>query len=165
MPARTRGWARGLGLGLAFGVGAVFAGARPASAQFPAVGTGFGSPPGAAAAMSGNPFLSPYGNPFLNPALTQQSMTPGSAGLYFFAAQQATGGIGSGRLSGSRPLPGSPAGLPAAGRNAATDPAPRGLSNRPGAGAARYFAREFPAKAEPKGYYKRQVRQFPSIGR
>jgi hypothetical protein len=118
-----------------------------------------------------NPFMNPYANPFLNPMMTQTPVSPGNAALYFLAAQQMSGGIGSGRISGSRPAPG-------AGRNGAkggpgtqanggpNTPATRGASNRPGALAARYFDQNFPTtNSGPKRYYDRQTRQFPAIGR
>src|SRR5690242_16903078 len=68
--------------------------ARPAEAQ---VGTrpNYG-------AMYGNPYANPYANPFLNPYMTQVPVQ-GNPALYFLAAQQQNGGIGSGRLSGTRP--------------------------------------------------------------
>ena len=50
-----------------------------------------------------NPYMNPYTNPFLNPYATQYPMSGPDAALSFLAAQQATGGLGSGRLSGVRP--------------------------------------------------------------
>ncbi len=61
-----------------------------------------------------NPYATPYANPFLNPYLTQMNATPQNAALYLFAAQQATGGIGSGQLSGVRPGPRTPRHIPQA---------------------------------------------------
>jgi hypothetical protein len=83
--------------------------------------------------MLANPYANPYLNPFLNPYMAQYSTSPGNAALFFFAAQQANGGIGSGRLSGVRPVATSPA------RSAQARMAR--ASDVPGAGAARYFNR------------------------
>ena len=47
--------------------------------------------------------MNPYTNPFLNPYATQFPMSGSDAALSFLAAQQATGGLGSGRISGVRP--------------------------------------------------------------
>ena len=47
-----------------------------------------------------NPFLNPYAALYA-PASTQ------NAALYYFAAQQSMGGIGSGQMSGTRPRPGT----------------------------------------------------------
>src|SRR5260221_694055 len=131
MPVRSLRWARGLGLGIVLGVGGSLSGGRPALGQFLPGGGGLGaSPTAATGAMSGNPFLNPYANPLINPALNQQqSMTPANAALYFFAAQQATGGIGSGRMSGARPGPGLPPQPMASGRSTTSEDGPRGLSN------------------------------------
>jgi hypothetical protein len=137
------------------------------------------SPATGVTGLYANPYMNPYVNPFLNPLMTQQPVSPGNAALYFFAAQQMTGGIGSGRISGSRPSPGTvpgAAGTPGRpgfapgrpGENTANGnaPAARNSSNQPAAGAARYFNRDFPTtKPGPGRYYDRQTRYFPAIGR
>lgn len=136
-------------------VAAVGAGSLPgaASAQ---VGRG---PYGPAAGFTGNPYANPYMNPFLNPALmAQSSMGSRDAALYFFAAQQSLGGIGSGQLSGVRS---------ARGPAPAVAPRPAGPANSsmvPGGNAAHYFNRT----AMPTGtgpHYNRQGRYFPKISR
>jgi hypothetical protein len=95
-------------------------------------------------------------NPFLNPYMTQQPIN-GNLAVYMFAAQQANGGIGSGRLSGTRPArptaPAAPAAPSGDGRRA---------SDIPGANAARYFNREYQPPMVSGRYYTRQGRYFPS---
>jgi hypothetical protein len=90
---------------------------------------------GVTTGMSGNPFAVPAMNPFLNPyASMYAASSPSNAALYFVAAQQSMGGIGSGQLSGTRPGPR---------RAEAPSPIPpdRRVSDTPGGGAARYFNR------------------------
>jgi hypothetical protein len=109
--------------------------------------------------MSANPFLNPYMSPFLNGGINQQQITPANAAMYLFAAQAANGGIGSGRLGGARPAPGSTKAKPAT----TTDSRPS--SNTPGAGAARYFNRTTAANTGANSYYSRQSNHFPRNGR
>lgn len=94
---------------------------------------------GAVALSSGNrglyvnPYNSPAFNPFLNPFGAIRPMDGETTMYYFLQAQQQSGGIGSGRLSGSRPWPRG------AGERAAAI-MPR-AAMVPGVGAARYFGR------------------------
>jgi hypothetical protein len=155
--------ALGLGLGLILGPGAMRARAQNAGAV--------ASTAGSTSSLSwmSNPALNPYANPYLNPMFNpyaaQVGMTPGNAGLYFYAAQQMTGGIGSGRLSGVRPAPGTaPAQKTAAHTPETTRETPH-TSNTPGAGASHYFNRNFATSAGPPRYYNRQTRQHPSNSR
>ena len=103
--------------------------------------------------MAGNPFANPYLNPYLNPMMTNQTTTPQNAALYFLAAQQTAGGIGSGRLSGSRGD--SAKGVVTAG------PAPRGGANVPGGGASQFFGRGPAKNTGASRFYSRQGRHFP----
>ena len=90
--------------------------------------------------------MNPYTNPFLNPYATQYPMTGSDAALSFLAAQQATGGLGSGRLSGVRP----------AGREGGGRRSPRPNTTAvPGAAASRYFNRGLPAPGGSRGHYNR----------
>lgn len=116
-----------------------------------------------------NPYVNPYANPFMNPYLTQglqQPMTAGNAALYFFSAQQMSGGLGSGRLGGPKASQTNPA--PA--RGAVASAPARGSSrsaNAPGAGASRFFPIPRPLNpVDPKvnRYYNRQTGHFPNIG-
>ena len=111
------------------------------------------SPSAGLGGMAGNPLANPYLNPYLNPMMTNQTMTPQNAALYFLAAQQAAGGIGSGRLSGSRGD--NTKGVVAAG------PPARGGSNQPGAGASQFFGRGVARGAGASHFFKRQGRHFP----
>jgi len=108
--------------------------------------------PQAAPMLNANPYTNPSLNPFLNPYMAQFPMTSGNAALFFLAAQQANGGIGSGQLSGVRP---SRTAVPAP----APRPAPRAGDDHdapvPG-GAARYFNRFSQTGSEYGRYYNRQ---------
>ena len=117
---------------------------------------------GGSASSLSNPFANTYSNPFLNPyaaAISQQPMDTGTMALYFMAARQAGGGIGSGRLSGTRPSPGASSKE----RGIAEDKKPEG-SNVPGAMASRYFNRTTPVFHGTQRYYNRQARNFPPNG-
>ena len=108
-------------------------------------------------AMMANPYMNPYLNPYLNPVATQQPMTGRDAALYMYMANSARGGLGSGQLSGTRPVPGnglilnaSKQPLKANGRvslrNRQPVPNQRAVAEmpnsvgHPGASAARFFA-------------------------
>lgn len=136
---------------------ALFGLSRQASAQSP----GMGSPAsnGLPSGMYANPYANPYLNPFLNPYMTQVPVN-GNPALYFFAAQQSTGGIGSGQLSG---LHAPRVALPAAAESAVTDN--RRATDVPGASAARYFNRKPHMPSTPTQYYNRQKTYSPSSRR
>ena len=96
------------------------------------------SPLGASPMMMANPYTNPYANPYLNPYAATLSTSPTNAALFFFAAQQTNGGIGSGQLSGTRPARG------AATTAAQAPPAQENKTrtmDTPGAGASHYFGR------------------------
>src|SRR4051794_38673278 len=82
-------------------VAAVACVAQPAGTAEAQLGRGAsaGVPGQAAAGTPGlyaNPYMSPYANPFLNPYMAPFTQAgPRDAALYFFAAQSASGGIGS----------------------------------------------------------------------
>jgi hypothetical protein len=130
-----------------------------ARAQQPAGGAGAALMP-QYGGMYANPYANPYTNPFLNPYMTQGQIQ-GNAALYFFAAQQANGGIGSGQLSGTRP----------ARRAAAPAPPPRAQDDTrratdiPGAGAAGFFNRSYRPATSVGRYYNRTGRYHPSNAR
>ena len=116
-----------------------------------------------------NPYVNPYANPFMNPYLMQgiqQPMTTGNAALYFFSAQQMSGGLGSGRLGG----PKASQTLPVSARGAVASAPARDSgrsANAPGAGASRFFPIPRPVNpVDPKvnRYYNRQTGHFPNIG-
>jgi hypothetical protein len=128
-------------------------------------GTGL-SPYTGATGLNPNPFANPYANPFLNPyaapfMMQSGNMTPGNAGLFFFAAQKANGGIGSGQIGG--PYAARAAAAAGAKPTAAlAEGKSRGEANVPGAGASRYFGRTQPMYAGTERYYNRQGQYFPS---
>jgi hypothetical protein len=149
-------------LSVGVGVGVKRAEAQLGGAPFPTpdvVGT---TPATGTSALNANPFANPYANPFLNPYMAATSMPPGNAALYFFAAQQMNGGIGSGRIGGARPGPGGSAGTPASRANPAADKQAGG-ANAPGAGAARYFNRTYPTNLGTIPQYHRQTSHYPPI--
>jgi len=127
-----------------------------ASAQFappPATSTTPVLPP---AAIMANPYMNPYLNPYTNPLATQQPMNAGNALLYLYGAQQAKGGLGSGRLPGSRPSASTSRSRPAEMPNTASSP---------GGGAARYF-NPGPVNGGGAGrYYNQRGRYFLNNGR
>jgi len=118
-----------------------------------APGAGASSP----AAMMANPYLNPALNPYLNPAATQRPIDGRDAALYLYMANSANGGLGSGRLSGTRPGPGGmvgPKAQPARPRGGTTINSSRGRgrgqrqapvaempdsASVPGSSAARFF--------------------------
>lgn len=103
-----------------------------------------------------NPYMNPYTNPFLNPYATQYPMSGSDAALSFMAAQQATGGLGSGRISGVRPT----------GRGGAVAVAPRTSTTAvPGAAASRYFNRSLPATDGSRGHYNRPSSYYENFRR
>ncbi len=109
---------------------------------------GFGTPYSAPYA---NPFVSPYANPYLNPYMTAVPMSPDVGLLYLLGSQRASGGLGSGRLSGVRSA------SDAAARPAALMPH---SSSRAGAGAEKYFGRG-PGRSDAAGaYYQRYNRYY-----
>jgi len=106
------------------------------------------------AAMLANPYLNPYLNPYMNPAATLQPMSPNNALLYLYAANSANGGIGSGRMSGSRPQAARPR----------VAELPNSVAH-PGGGAARFF-NPGPVNVNGAGrYYNVRSRYFNNNGR
>lgn len=162
MRRRSRWSVRAICLGLGFGLGFGL-GQSEARAQAGGGAAGRSSP-----GVNANPYANPYLNPFLNPYMAEAAQAQGNPALYFIAAQQATGGIGSGRLGGPNSVFNS---RPAGGRAAAGvgASAPRGASNVPGASASRFFNRggqTTQSKAPVVGrYYNRQDTHFPNNGR
>ncbi len=136
-----------------------YTGRAPTASTGSGMGTGFApgavTPPGFVA----NPYNMPSMNPFLNPyAAMYAPATANNAALYFFAAQQSMGGIGSGQMSGTRPNPTAP---PA---GYVPIPADRRVSDTPGAGAARYFNRPVQGGGVPDRHYNRYGNYYSANG-
>ena len=98
--------------------------------------------------LNGQSVHEPLSEPVHEPlhAPSQPTTPEQRRALYFFAAQQANGGIGSGRLSGARPV------ADGRGAGAAGAEAPRSLGRRStttagAGGASRYFSRVVPEPA------------------
>jgi hypothetical protein len=138
----------------------VTAAVLPAQARAQGIPSNAGMTPGS---MLANPYANPYMNPFLNPYMTQGTMGRNSLLLYYMSAQQANGGLGSGRISGVRPGPAPSGPAPAAQRRSAAE-MPTSMST-PGGGAARYFQRGPTAAVGQKSYYQRHNRYFGNNGR
>jgi hypothetical protein len=86
-------------------------------------------------------------------------MSGSDAALSFLAAQQATGGLGSGRISGVRPSGGGGA------ASVAPQAPPAATTAVPGAAASRYFNRGLPAAAGPRGHYNRPSSYYQNFRR
>ena len=116
------------------------------------------SPGNTAPGMVGNPYASTAMNPFLNPYASMYApATSTNAALYFFAAQQSMGGIGSGQMSGTRQAPAGPTAMSSA------DPERR-VSDTPGAGASRYFNRSVKGGGVPNVHYNRYGNYYSANG-
>lgn len=147
--------------------GATVGRSTPPAAALTGTGTGAGSSPGVltpfgtGTGLYANPYTNPYMNPFLNPYATQTPTSAGNAALYFMAAQQRNGGLGSGQLGGPKaPAPGRGRRSPAT----PTEESPRGASNTPGGSASRYFNRTTPTSAGLGRYYNRRNPNDPGKG-
>lgn len=143
-------------------VGLVFCVSHEASAQMYPTAAPSSTSAGLMSAMNPNPMTNPLANPFLNPYLTQVPATGNMSLYYFFAAQQASGGLGSGQLSGVRPGPGSPPTRGAAPAAAPTSTSKRRQSDVPGSGASRYFNRGAQTAGASAHYYNRQGHYYPA---
>jgi hypothetical protein len=152
---------RGSGGGVAYPYGPSSSGGRAGlynNSNNPVAG-GTGGP-ASPTGLIANPSAVPSMNPFLNPyASMYASSSPSNAALYFVAAQQGLGGIGSGQLSGTRPRPGAAAAV-------APSPIPsdRRVSDTPGAGAARYFNRAVKGGGVPDQHYNRFGNYYSANG-
>jgi hypothetical protein len=131
---------------------------RPAPAQIFGGTSGGGAGSGAGATgFTANPYAMPMMNPFMNPyAAMYAPANQQNLALYFLAAQSASGGIGSGQMSGTRPRPAVQA--------APTVAADRRVSDTPGAGAARYFNRSVKGGNVPQAHYNRFGNYYSANG-
>jgi hypothetical protein len=105
--------------------------------------------------MMANPYLNPYLNPYMNPMATQQPMNAQNAMLYMYMANSANGGIGSGRISGTRG-----AGATQAKAKVAEMP----YTAHPGGGASRYFNPGTGSGNMSGRYYNQRGRYFQNNG-
>lgn len=145
-------------------------------------------PQGASAIPAyGNPAVNPYLNPY---AATQLQGTSPDVAMYYFAANQMNGGIGSGVISGTRPAPGMPAGSasPRTGQGRSREKAGTSTRNTPftgreapataravaemplatsvpGASASPFFNRGFQSGSGAAKYYNRSQTHFGNNGR
>jgi hypothetical protein len=122
----------------------------------------------AAGGLLGNPVTAPL---LMNSVLPNSQLSPAQAnmyygpaglgttqlGLFLLANQQQNGGIGSGRISGTRANP-RPTETTSAGTSLGSKQRP---ASRPGGLAARYFSRPAARSAYPQRYFNRQTRYFP----
>jgi hypothetical protein len=124
------------------------------------MGMGMGMGMGGGTTMT-NPTMNPMASPLLYGSMFP--MTQQQAGVLMLAGQSQMLGIGSGQLSGVRPG----AGTPGAARGRQTQPSAknRGSAGQPGGLAARYFNRTTQKLRVPQGFYNRQNRYYPQVGR
>lgn len=131
-------------------IAGVLFGPSVVQAQTGAVGSSTAMPP---ASMMANPYLNPYLNPYMNPMATQQPMNAQNAMMYMYMANSANGGLGSGRISGTR------GGTPAKPKVAEMP-----YTAHPGGGASRYF-NPGPGSGNGSGrYYNQRGRYFQNNG-
>ena len=106
-------------------------------------------------------YANPYMNPWMNPMAIQGQggMNRADMGWYLYASQQVAGGIGTGRISGTRPDPRA-AGMVKPSREVGMPAA----SRVPGGNAASYFQRGGRATAAPSRFYNRGDSHFLSNG-
>jgi hypothetical protein len=111
----------------------------------------------------GSPMTNPTMNPMASPLFygSMFPMTQQQAGVLMLAGQAQMLGLGSGQLSGVRP------GAVGAARGRQTQPSARnrGSAGQPGGLAARYFNRTIQKVRVPQGFYNRQNRYYPQVGR
>ena len=105
-----------------------------------------------------NPYMNPYTNPFLNPYASLQPMSGRDAALSFLAAQQATGGLGSGQLSGVRPHA-------RGGRRPSSPRTPNATTGVPGAAASGYFNGACRRPGGSRDHYNRSESYYPNFRR
>jgi len=101
-----------------------------------------------------SPATNPYMNPFLNPYMMQANASQPNGLLYFAAASQITG-LGSGRISGSRPDPAAALAPPEREQAARAPGVPTGRT-------ARYFNRSYDNGGRLGRYYSRRDSYFPT---
>ena len=122
------------------------------------------SDPGAlpSAASPFSPSTNPYANPYLSPYyLSAAGGAPELGLLYFLGARREGGGIGSGRLGGSKAVaPGAATTEEQdAGAGVRSSRYFSGRMSRPGTGAERYFGRRQGAAGSAQGHFGRPSRR------
>jgi hypothetical protein len=111
-------------------------------------------------ATTNSMFTNPMASPMLYGSMFPMGTSQRAAGMMMLAGQSQMLGIGSGQLSGVRP-----GGAPGRGRQAQPAVRNRGSSGIPGGLAARYFNRTAQRPRIPQGFYNRQNRHYPQVGR
>jgi hypothetical protein len=104
-------------------------------------------------------FRNPMAVPLLSSGLYPMSGT--QAGALMLANQAGMLGIGSGQLSGVRPV--NAQSRARSGKQTADKP--RGTSSQPGGLATRYFNRTVTMNRFPQSYYKRENHYYPQVAR
>jgi hypothetical protein len=138
----------------------MFGSASPSATDAAALGVT--SPQGGMFAAGGNNmFMNPMASPYLYGSMFP--MTQQQTGMMMLAGQAQMLGIGSGRLSGTRP--GTPAAGVAKRRQMQSVPGAHGSANQPGGLAARYFNRMTQKPRSLQGFYNRPNQHYPQAGR
>ena len=156
----------GMGMGMGMGYMPMAYGMFGSPTPSPTDAAALGMPSQSRGIMGmGGPGTNPFTNPMAAPLLygSMFPMTPQQTGLMMLAGQSQMLGIGSGQLSGVRPGPGTPGA--ARGRQTIAPGKTRGSASQPGGLAARYFNRTAMRPRIPQGFYNRQNRYYPQVGR
>ena len=164
--ANSANMGTGMGMGMGMGFMPMAYGMFGSPTPSPTDAAALGMPAQSRGIMGmGGPTTNPFTNPMAAPLLygSMFPMTQQQAGLMMLAGQSQMLGIGSGRLSGVRAGPGTPGA--ARGRQALSASKSRGSAGQPGGLAARYFNRTAQKSHIPQGYYNRQNRYYPQVGR
>lgn len=107
--------------------------------------------------MAVSMYANPYMNPWVNPLLMQGQYSKSDLAWYMFAGQQASMGLGTGRLSGIDRVRGARSAVPA---RPASSP---GSADTPGGNAASYFQRG-PSHNKPSPRYFQRAGGRPVPG-
>jgi hypothetical protein len=137
----------------------MFGSASPSATDAAALGVTTPQQGGMMGTGGNNMFMNPMASPFLYGSMFP--MTQQQQGMMMLAGQAQMLGIGSGRMSGTRP--GSPAAPGTRGRQ--LQAGARGSTRTPGGLAARYFNRTTTRARIPQGFYNRPNQHYPQVGR
>jgi hypothetical protein len=138
----------------------MFGSASPSATDAAALGVTTPQGGGMLGTGANNMFMNPMASPFLYGSMFP--MTQQQTGMMMLAGQAQMLGIGSGRLSGTRP--GGPA-TGAAKRRMQAVPGARGTANQPGGLAARYFNRLTQKPRSLQSFYNRPNQHYPQVVR
>jgi hypothetical protein len=160
------GMGTGMGMGLGMGMGylPMMYAMNPTASLSPTDAAALGAQGQGTGSFGANGMNSMFRNPMASPLL-YSGLYPmgGNQAAALMLANQAgmLGGIGSGQLSGVRPVNAQSRGR--SGQQSAAKP--RGTASQPGGLATRYFNRTATINRYPQSYYKRANRYYPQVAR